>query len=120
MRKSFTKQQEHLKCQVYTNLQQYKYCKYLGSHPYSTSWTSNQYTLSITPFFTCRDISFKRIDINDKSKNAIIKNNYTSTRITKLQELKTYISICHLKKQPMLSLFKEFQFMVHKTKSKSG
>ena len=40
----------------------------------------------------------------------------TPTHVTKLQELETYISICHLNTQSMTSTFDEFQFMVNESK----
>ena len=43
-------------------------------------------------------------------------DNYINTHVTKLQELKTYISICHLNTQSMTLTFDEFQFMVNKLK----
>ena len=47
----------------------------------------------------------------------MIENNHTSiTYITKLQELKTHVSICHLNAQSMVSTFNEFQFMIYITK----
>ena len=90
--------------------------KDFSPHAYSTSWTSQECTLSIKLFFSCRYLSFKPADTNDSSTNTMIENRYTCKQITKLQELKTHISICHLNAQSVVSTFNEFQFMIHETK----
>ena len=43
-------------------------------------------------------------------------DNYINTNVTKLQELKTHISICHLNTESMTSTFDEFQLMVNESK----
>ena len=50
------------------------------------------------------------------NKKEVAIDNYINTHVTKLQELKTHISICHLNTQSMTSTFDEFQFMVNKLK----
>ena len=47
------------------------------------------------------------------NKKEVAVDNYINTRVTKPQELKTHISICHLNTQSMTSTFDEFQFMVN-------
>ena len=46
-----------------------------------------------------------------KKKEGAVTN-YINTHVTKLQEVKTHISICHLNTHSMTSTFVEFQFMV--------
>ena len=43
-------------------------------------------------------------------------DNYINTNVTKLQELKTHINICHLNTESMTSTFDEFQLMVNESK----
>ena len=40
----------------------------------------------------------------------------TTTHVTKVQELKTHISICHLNTQSMTLAFDKFQFMINESK----
>ena len=50
------------------------------------------------------------------NKKELAVDNYINTHATKLQELKTHISTCHLNTQSMTSAFDEFQFMVNESK----
>ena len=50
------------------------------------------------------------------NKKEVAVDNYINTHDTKLQELKTHISICHLNTRSMTSTFDEFQFMVNESK----
>ena len=50
------------------------------------------------------------------NKKEVAVDNYINTHVTKLQELKTHISICHLNTQSMTSTSHEFQFMVNESK----
>ena len=50
------------------------------------------------------------------NKKEVAVDNYITKHVTKRQELKTHISICHLNTQLMTSNFDEFQFMVNKSK----
>ena len=50
------------------------------------------------------------------NKKKVAVDNYINTRVTKRQELKTHIGICHLNTQSMKSAFGEFQFMVNESK----
>ena len=49
-------------------------------------------------------------------QNEVAVDNYINTHVTKLQELKTHISICHLNTQSVTSTFDEFPFMVNESK----
>ena len=73
------------------------------------------YTLFRMTLFYCRAVSFKRTDINDNSTNAVTENNCTSTDVTKSQELKTHIAICHVTTRSMISMFNESQLKLHET-----
>ena len=50
------------------------------------------------------------------NKKEVPVDNYINTHVTKLQKLKTHISICHLNTHSMTSTFGEFQFMVNESK----
>ena len=55
-------------------------------------------------------------DVVPMNKKKVAVENYINTHVTKLQELKTHISICHLNTQSMTSTFGKFQFMVNESK----
>ena len=50
------------------------------------------------------------------NKKEVAVDSYINTHVTKLQELKTHIRICHLHIQSVISTFDEFQFMVNESK----
>ena len=50
------------------------------------------------------------------NKKEVAVDNCIDTHVTKLQELKTHISVYHLDTQSMRSAFEEFQFMVKESK----
>ena len=50
------------------------------------------------------------------NKKEVAVDNYISTHVTKLQELKTHNIICHLNTQSMTSTFDKFQFIVNESK----
>ena len=55
-------------------------------------------------------------DVLLMNKNEEAVDNCINTHVTKLQELKPHISICHLDAQSMTSTFYEFQYMVNGSK----
>ena len=65
---------------------------------------------------TLRELSLYHQDVLPMNKKEVAVDNYTNTHVTKLQELKTHISICHLNTQSMASTFDEFKFMVNESK----
>ena len=65
---------------------------------------------------TLRELPLYHQDVLPMNKKEVAIDNYINTHVTKLQELKTHISICHLNTQSMTSTFDEFQFMVNKLK----
>ena len=58
---------------------------------------------------------YRHQDVLSKNKKEMAVDNI-NTHVTKLQELKTHISIFHLNTQSMTSTFDEFQFMVSESK----
>ena len=65
---------------------------------------------------TLREFPQYHQDVLPMNKKEVSVDNYINTHVTKLQELKTRISICQLNTQSMASTFDEFQFMVSKSK----
>ena len=65
---------------------------------------------------TLRELPLYHQDVLRTKKKEAAVDNYINTHVTKLQELKTHISICHLNTQSMTSTFDEFQFMVNESK----
>ena len=65
---------------------------------------------------TLRELPLYHLDVLPTNKNEVAVDNCINTHVTKLQELKTHISICHLTTQSMTSTFDEFQYMVKKSK----
>ena len=65
---------------------------------------------------TLRELPLYHQGVLPMNKKELAVDNYTNTHVTKLQEPKTYISICYLNTQSMTSTFDEFQFMVNEQK----
>ena len=65
---------------------------------------------------TLRELPLYHQDVLPVNKKEVAVDNCINTHATKLQELKTHISICHLNTQSMTSTFDEFQFMVNESK----
>ena len=65
---------------------------------------------------TLRELPLYHQDVLPMNTKEVAVDNYINTHVTKLQELKTHISICHLNTQSMTSAFDEFQFMVNESK----
>ena len=65
---------------------------------------------------TLRELPLYHHDVLPMSKKEGAVNNCINIHVTKLQELKTHISICHLNTQSMTWTFDEFQFMVNESK----
>ena len=55
-------------------------------------------------------------DVLPMNKKEAAVDNHINTHVTKLQELKTHIRVCHFNTQSMISTFDEFQFMVNESK----
>ena len=72
------------------------------------SWSCHMCNLSKLPVYQRDELSM--------NKKEVAVDNYINTHVTKLQELKTHISICHLHTQSMISSFDEFHFIVNKSK----
>ena len=80
----------------------------IGNSKIATLWSCHACTLRELPLYH-QDV----LPMNQK-EGAV--NNYINTHVTKLQELKTHISICHVNTQSTTSTFDEFQFMVNESK----
>ena len=65
---------------------------------------------------TLRELPLYHQDVLSMNKKEVAVDNYINTYVTKLQELKTHISIYHLDTQSMTSTFDKFQFMVNESK----
>ena len=77
--------------------------------------------LKIARLWSCHSCALRELplyhqDVLPMNKEEVAVDNYINTHVTKLQELKTHISICHLNTQSMTSTFDEFQFMVNESK----
>ena len=72
------------------------------------TWSCRACTLGELPLY--------HQDVLPLNKKELAVDNYINTHTTKLQELKTHISTCHLNTQSMTSAFDEFQFMVNESK----
>ena len=81
----------------------------IGNSKIATLWSCHAWGL--------RELPLYHQDVLPMNKKEGAVNNYINTHVTKLQELKTLISICHLNTQSMTSTFDEFQFMVNESKS---
>ena len=57
---------------------------------------------------TLRELPLYYQDVLPMNKKEVTVDNYTNTHVTKLQELKTHINICHLNTQSVTSTFEEF------------
>ena len=65
---------------------------------------------------TLRELPLHHQDVLPMNKKEVAAENYINAHVTKLQELKTHISICHLNTQLMTPTFDEFQFIVNESK----
>ena len=65
---------------------------------------------------TLRELPLYHQDVLSMNKKEVAVDNYINTYVTKLQELKTHISIYHLDTQSMTLTFDKFQFMVNESK----
>ena len=65
---------------------------------------------------TLRELPLYHQDVLSMNKNEVANDNYTSTHVTKLQEIKIHISICHLNTQSITSTFDKSQFLVNESK----
>ena len=63
---------------------------------------------------TLRELPLYHQDVLPLNKKEVAVDNYINTHVTKLQELKTHISICHLNTQSMTSTFDEFMVIESK------
>ena len=80
----------------------------IGNSKIARLWSCRACTLGELPLY--------HQDVLRLNKKELAVDNHINTHVTKLQELKTHISICHLNTQSMTSAFEEFQFMVNESK----
>ena len=65
---------------------------------------------------TLRELPLYHQDVLSMNKKEVANENYTNTYVTKLQEIKIHISICHLNTQSVTLTFDKSQFMVNESK----